>query len=184
MSRKELILIIVGIVVVVLAAFFIRQRGGSFPERGTGPGGTSAGLPGGMMDSPTHAPVPEGAVAPGVGASDLPEGVGAPRLVTEAAPSVPYSYRSFSISVENGKFVPDTIIVNEKDTVNLKITASDDEYDFFQPDYGLSAPLPEGVTKTVEFGALLTGKLTFYCQSCGGPDSGPVGYIVVVPIKQ
>jgi plastocyanin domain-containing protein len=89
----------------------------------------------------------------------------------------------FSIAVQNGAFTPNTIVLNQGDTVRMLLTARDRDYDFVQPDTGLSSNLPKGVEKIVEFSGMTAGKYTFYCASCGGPDKGPLGHIVVVPKK-
>lgn len=180
MNKREVLLIVVAIIVVAVVGLIFHKRqsiylpGSNESSKTVYPPGTSA----------TRAPLTEDIEVPEADATDLPENIAAPTLVAEAAPSVEYAYRSFDIAVENGVFVPDTIIVREKDTVHLNITASDKTYDFYQPDYGLATQLPAGQKKVVEFGGLLTGRLTFYCQSCGGPEQGPVGYVVVVPREE
>jgi heme/copper-type cytochrome/quinol oxidase subunit 2 len=90
------------------------------------------------------------------------------------------SYRSFNITVQNGAYSPDTVIVNQNDTVNLELTAVDAAYGFDQPDYGFNSAIPKGATKNIQFQALQSGNFLFYCASCGGPASGPVGHIIVV----
>lgn len=91
------------------------------------------------------------------------------------------NFRSFSLSVSSNEFSPSNVIAYIGDTVRLNITAKDKDYDFYQPDYGLSKQLPKGVAALVEFQVTAAGKYTFYCKSCGGPAKGPVGYVVVVP---
>ena len=86
----------------------------------------------------------------------------------------------FSVSVSGNKFSPDTIIVKVGDRARINFTAVDKDYDFTQPDYGFSVPLPKSQKKIVEFQASAEGKFTFYCKSCGGLSKGPVGYLVVV----
>ncbi len=179
MNRKEWALVAVGVIVIIVIVAVVRTRHSSTqPGSGSFTNGTNG------TGSQTRAEVPAGVVAPGQDAQNLPANVAAPKIVVSAAPSVPYSFRKFDIKVENGQFVPSEVIVNEKDTVNLQITAVDTNYDFYQPDYGLASALPKGQTKTIEFGGVSTGKFTFYCQACGGPAKGPVGYVTVVPLSQ
>ncbi len=115
--------------------------------------------------------------------STVPANVAAPQLVTQASPNSQSNFRSFSLTVSGNEFTPNTVIVNVGDTVHLNIMAMDKDYDFTQPDTGLSQPLPKGVSKVVEFQATVEGKYTFYCKSCGGPAKGPVGYVTAVPKK-
>jgi heme/copper-type cytochrome/quinol oxidase subunit 2 len=72
------------------------------------------------------------------------------------------------------------VIVNQNDTVNLELTAVDAAYGFDQPDYGWNTAIPKGKTQAIQFQALQPGDFIFYCASCGGPASGPVGHIIVV----
>jgi len=96
-------------------------------------------------------------------------------------PSGSVSYRSFNITIKNGAYSPNTVIVKQGDTVNLVLTAVGANYAFTQPDYGFNAQIPEGGTKVVQFEAVQSGEFTFYCGSCGGPSKGPVGHIIVTP---
>lgn len=175
-NRRNLIIAIVVVLLVAAVAIAYLVRGERPGSPGAGPGGT-----GGGANSSTSAPVPSDVTVPELGDSDLPENVARPSAVTEAAPGVSADFRAFAVSVENGKFVPDTVIVRQGDTANIRFTAADRDYDFRQPDYGLASPLRKGVAQTIEFAGVTTGKYTFFCESCGGPASGPVGYIIVVP---
>lgn len=149
-------------------------------------GGNSAtqigGQNGTLAQSATRGVVPSNIVVPDI-TSNVPANVAKPKIITEAAKDVSAKFRAFSLSVSGNKFTPDTVIVNAGDTVRLDITAVDKGYDFSQPDYGLSSPLPKGVSKAIEFQANAADKYTFYCKNCGGPTSGPVGYIIVIQNK-
>jgi len=124
--------------------------------------------------------VPSNVTVPNKGASSTPAGVAVPVVQGAGDPSGDVSYRSFNISIQNDAYTPNTVIVNQGDTVNLELTAVDAAYGFDQPDYGFNAAIPQGKTQTIQFQALQTGSFTFYCASCGGPSKGPVGHIVVV----
>ncbi|MDP3948548.1 MAG: cupredoxin domain-containing protein [bacterium] len=183
-NKKILIGGLVVLVVVVLSALYFGKNNGVKNQTGGGAaGGTAAlgGKAGEPVKSATRQEVGSGVVVPDASASStVPANVAKPAIVTQAAPGSTSKFRSFSLSVTGGKFVPETVIVNAGDTVHLDITASDKDYDFYQPDYGLSTALPKGVKKVVEFQATSQDKYTFYCQSCGGPSKGPVGYVTVV----
>lgn len=126
--------------------------------------------------SPTMAKAPDVEV-PNASATNLPKNVAKPETVI---PSGSAAIRIFEIKAAGNKFTPDTLIVNNRDTVKIKLTAVDKDYDFTQPDYGLLNYLAkQGQTRTIEFGTSASGKFTFYCETCGGPDKGPVGYLIV-----
>lgn len=133
------------------------------------------------QQSQTVSEVPSDTKIPELGATDVAAGVAVPTNVTAAAPGVDAKFRGFTVNIEGDKFSPETIIVKQGDTTSIKFTSVDKAYDFTQPDYGLFTSIPKGVTKLVEFGGVNPGKYTYYCKSCGGPEKGPVGYIVVVP---
>lgn len=184
-NKKIVIGVGIAVVVVILAyvAFFQKGSNVNTGNKGGATGGTAAvgGKAGEPVKSATRQEVGSGVVVPDASASStVPANVAKPAIVTQAAPGSTSKFRSFSISVTGGKFVPENVIVNAGDTVHINITATDKDYDFYQPDYGLSTPLPKGVQKVVEFQATSRDKYTFYCQSCGGPSKGPVGYVTVV----
>jgi heme/copper-type cytochrome/quinol oxidase subunit 2 len=183
MNKKEIIIIAVAIVVVAAGVGIYYWSGnrtennsGTVPTEGIG---SSAGIP----SSTTMQALPSGGaniVVPEQNASSVPAGVAAPMIVASGSPSGSTSYRSFDISVSGSAFSPNTMIVNKGDTVHINLTAVGGNYDFTQPDMGLSLSVSKGRTKVVQFDANMVGKLTFYCASCGGPAKGPMGYIEVV----
>lgn len=163
-DRKTLTIIAVAVLIVLVGWFAYRSSKEPAPE---GP-------------PQTRTEAPADTVVPDAGAADIPENVAVPEVVISAAPQAESKFRSFKIRVEGDKFVPDTVAVNVGDTVHIDLTAVDKTYDFVQPDYGVSGALPAGATKVLEFQATTEGKYTLYCAGCGGPEEGPVGYIVVV----
>ena len=128
--------------------------------------------------SATRAAVPSGVTVPDQGAT-APQGVAVPNLQGQASPSGGAQYRSFSIAIANNTYSPATIAVNAGDVVDLEMKAMDGNYGFTQPDYGFNVAIARGKTQKIQFSANMTGKFTFYCASCGGPEKGPVGYIIV-----
>jgi hypothetical protein len=38
----------------------------------------------------------------------------------------------------------------------------------------------QGETKILEFQANQEGSFTYYCSTCGGPEKGPMGNIIIV----
>lgn len=171
--------IALAVVLVIWLAWYFGKGGGIGVLTGGTKGGGGGGAAG-PAPSTTRAPVSSNVAVPGT-TSTVSGDVAKPSVVAEAAPGSTAKIRIFAISVSGGRFTPDTVIVNVNDRVHLNITAVDKDYDFYQPDYGLFTVLPKGVSKAVEFQASAADKYTFYCKSCGGPKSGPVGYVVVVP---
>ena len=171
------------IVLIVVIALVGQKAGTNAP--GSMPGNNAAG--GGSAQtstqpvSQTRSAAPTGVVVPNAGAQNAPAGVAVPQSQSPAAPGATAQYRSYNITVDGNAFTPSTIAFNQVDTVNLKITAQGGNYDFTQSDFGLSAVLSDGKSKTVQFQASASGKFEFYCASCGGPSKGPVGYLIVAP---
>lgn len=132
-----------------------------------------------LPDSPTHTAAPADVSAPNEGGANISANTAVPYVQAPASPGNTASFRSFSLKIDNNAYTPNTIIVNQGDTVNLVIAAVDGNYGFTQPDYGLSSTIAKGKTQTIQFQALESGKFTFYCATCGGPAKGPVGYLIV-----
>lgn len=180
MSRKVLITVAVGVVVLLVVLVWA-----SLKKSETGFNYNPTNLPGKTPEEPpgpvTREVAPTNVVVPGREAKNVPKDVAVPSVVSPGSPSGDTSYRSFSINISGNQFLPSTVIVKKGDTINLNFTATDHDYDFTQPDFGLKALLPKGSNKRVQFGATVTGKFTFYCSSCGGPSQGPVGYVIITP---
>ncbi|RJP43608.1 hypothetical protein C4587_02935 [Candidatus Parcubacteria bacterium] len=174
MERKTITIIVVVLIVVFAVGVSVFTKR---PQEG--PPAESGGESGPVSE--TRAPAPENVTVPEKDSSNVPENVAVPGIVAPSAPTSDSSFRSFDIKVEGDKFVPDTVIVKKGDAIRLSITAVDGDYDFSQPDYGVKTSLPRGKAKLVGFSATAEGKYTFFCESCGGPEKGPIGYIVVVP---
>jgi len=87
--------------------------------------------------------------------------------------------RTFEVTISDNKFSPNTIIVYQGDRPRVNFTALDGDYYIRQPDYGLKQTISKGETGLMSFRAEAPGKFTFYCESCGGPEKGPIGYIII-----
>jgi len=173
LDQKKTITIIVAVVVIALfigASFFIKRSPSPIPQAGT---------PAADEGPKTRSAPPQNVVVPEKNSANVPENVAKPQIVNPSSPTSQANFRSFDLGVDGDKFVPDTVIVRAGDTIRLNITAVDKNYDFTQPDFGFSAPLLKGQEKVIAFGATAAGKFTFFCKSCGGPDKGPVGYIII-----
>lgn len=180
-SRLVIIAEITGLVLVLVAVGFIisrviANRGGSTTD--TTSQNNTQGV--GGTNSETLGNVPAGTHVPESGETASGD-VAVPVTVIEAAPGVQAKSRSYTVAVSGNKFTPSTVVVRLGDTTSIRFTAEDGDYDFTQPDLGLSAKLLKGKEQLIQVTPSNPGKFMFFCASCGGPDKGPVGYLVVVP---
>lgn len=128
--------------------------------------------------SKTREVVPVGTVVPDTSSANLPPEVVVPQTVRLSGGSSSPNLRSFVVTVENNALSQNTITAYVGDILTLTFQSKDKEYDFVQPDYGLTWRVPANDSKTFQFQATATGKFIFYCPSCGGPEKGPTGYII------
>jgi heme/copper-type cytochrome/quinol oxidase subunit 2 len=178
MSNKKLIIIAVAVVVVLTGVLvFVKRAPQSGTTTSTGGGNVSGAVPSGPK---TREAAPANVVVPSEESKDVPQNVALPEVVS-GNPNQNSSFRSFDIKADGNKFTPDTVIVRQEDTININVTAVDKDYDFFQPDYGIKVQIPKGATNKVQFQGTASGKFLFYCVSCGGPDKGPTGYVIIAP---
>ena len=179
MTKSKIAAVVVAVSVVSgLAIYLARRPNRSSPgtSNGTAQGQGAAQAPPftTRSDSTGNVPVPDkGAQAAA--------NVAVPTNVAPANPQNSASWRAFDINVEGAQFKPNTIAVYVGDVVHVTFHAVDQSYDFTQPDYGFKVSLPKGQATLVELEATAPGKFSFYCASCGGPQKGPVGYLVVEP---
>lgn len=186
MTKKSIAVIVAAVVIFIGILVWASLKG----TPGTGSLGGDGGTP--QDTGPvTRENLPRNVVivVPDTQSTNVPEGVAVPDTVAPAggAQRGDSKFRSFDIKISGTKFDPDTVIVTIGDTVRISATAVGGDYDLSQPDYGFRIPqksaeiLKSGETQSVQFDATAEGKFMFYCQSCGGPDKGPVGYLVVAP---
>jgi plastocyanin domain-containing protein len=173
MGRRNIFVILVLLVVLGLVIWIIlaQKNGGNY--FGFNGGGTE-------QKPQTYQPISGPVTVVNKGQS-APENIAVPVNQTPAGNNTSAQFRGFNINVDGTSFTPNTVIVKVGDTVHLSITALGGSYDFTQPDYGIKKQLPVGQSTPVEFQATAAGKFTFYCTSCGGPSTGPVGYVTVSP---
>ncbi|MEK7508079.1 MAG: cupredoxin domain-containing protein [Patescibacteria group bacterium] len=179
---------IIWAVVVVFGVVLIISVGGLIRKQNSSPSVTPQGQTSGKLSEQIQGPVtreapPKDIVVPDTDSQNLQQNIAKPEVVSRASQTNNSSYRSFDIKIERDAFMPDTIIVYEGDTTNINVTAVDKDYDFTQPDYGFKVLIKKGETKKIQFGATAAGRFLFYCDSCGGPDKGPRGYVVIASKK-
>lgn len=133
-----------------------------------------------------RAEVPVNTVVPGVD-TQLTEAqkkeIALPVVVVPAAPGSTSKFRNFKISAENDVFTPTKVIANVGDTVHIDFTAVDKDYDIEFPSYNMRGAAIQGQTRIIEFKARKEGNFSYYCPSCGGPETGPMGQIIIVAVE-
>jgi heme/copper-type cytochrome/quinol oxidase subunit 2 len=166
------------VIIVILAATHFSQLQGTFsspPSSSVSPVANEQ-----APSSKTHLDIPANVTVPDTN-STVDATVAKPESVAIAAPDTTSKFRTFAIAIRSNVFTPSTVIVNVNDIAHINFTAVDNVYDITQPDYGFKLIIPKGQTKLLEAQYTAPGKYVFYCAACGGPDKGPVGYVIVVP---
>ena len=88
--------------------------------------------------------------------------------------------KEFKMTAKKWEFVPDTITVNEGDTVKLEIESIDVTHGFGLSAFGINENLKSGETVEVEFVADKKGEFTFICSVfCGSGHGAMKGTLVV-----
>ena len=80
------------------------------------------------------------------------------------------------------EFAPGRIVVNEGDTVQITLTASDVVHGFYLDGYEIQQRVEPGISEHVEFVASKRGKFRYRCSvSCGTMHPFMIGEMVVRP---
>ena len=88
--------------------------------------------------------------------------------------------KEFDIVARQWNFNPDTITVNEGDTVILNINSIDVNHGFAIKEFGVSESLNPGNTVRVEFIADRKGSFSFFCNvQCGSGHTRMRGTLIV-----
>ncbi len=90
-------------------------------------------------------------------------------------------FRIFDMQVNKDGYSPDSFTVNLGDTVQIKMTSVDGDYDFSMPWSGLYQFAKRGENKTITFGATSAGTFVFECRDHCPPDKVLKGTIIVLP---
>lgn len=175
-SKKNFIFISVGILILLLIVI-ISYKNSQSPKIEKTPDGLFV----------TREEVKGNYSVPEIDSENVPATVAKPFRVL---PTIPREgakkTRIFNLIIENDEFKPKTIIINDWDEMAVYIKAIDKDYDFIQPNLNISRKIPKGETVLVKnsFGQEGGIRLYFYCPSCGGPEKGPIGEIIIVPKKE
>lgn len=88
--------------------------------------------------------------------------------------------KEFSIIAKNWEFQPETITVNEGDTVRLSVESVDVTHGISIPEFGINENLEPGKTTTIEFIADKKGNFPFFCSVyCGSGHGNMRGSLIV-----
>lgn len=173
----EVTVLVAVLVAGLLVGWYLARRA---PSTGTIPVGPGAGS--GTVTSTTRGEVPSDIKVPNPG--DTASGdVAIPTAVVDAAPGVDSKRRSFDVAFNGSNFAPSQVIVYAGDTTSIKFTTSGGTCEFSQPDMGLASTFTTERDQLIEItpDASMSGKYAFFCKNLGGPESGPVGYLLVAP---
>lgn len=158
MEKRAQVGIVIGVVIialVLLGGFFLFNSGSNSPSSNGG---------GIVVDSSKDSQVVEET-------ND--------ETTTDQTPTSPET-KEFNVIAKQWTFLPNTITVNEGDTVILNIESIDVSHGFALPTFGVSEFLSPGNTVKVEFIADKAGTFSFFCNvSCGVGHSGMRGTLVV-----
>lgn len=174
--HQKIIAGVVAFVVFLAAVAFALWKRSESSSGADGAGATK----GGILEE-TFEPLTGKVVVPEKNQTGLSNNVAVPSVVKESAPDSATHDREFAIIISGNTFIPDTVIVREGDVARITFTAQDKIYDIVQPDQGLRIVLRAGETKLMASQFNRAGKYRFYCETCGGPKDGPVGYLIVAP---
>ncbi len=99
-------------------------------------------------------------------------------------PNLSTRSRLYAMSASASGFSPNSITVNEYDTVRINFTAADGDYDFSIPYLGVNfSTVPKGMTKLLMFNASGAGVFGFECNTAC-PQSGKIkGTLTIIPYK-
>ncbi len=90
--------------------------------------------------------------------------------------------RHLTLNAVQFEFAPGRIEVNQGDTIDIDITASDVVHGFYLDGYGIDERLEPGITTHITFVADQAGKFRYRCSvSCGSLHPFMIGELVVGP---
>lgn len=112
--------------------------------------------------------------------TSTPEAAGPSVTPTSSTPTPTAAVKTFNISAKNYSFSPNSVTVNQGDTVKIILKNTGGTHDLvideFNVDTGL---LEDGESKTVQFVANKKGSFEFYCSFSDHRAMGMVGTIKV-----
>ncbi|MEX1014310.1 MAG: cupredoxin domain-containing protein [Candidatus Paceibacterota bacterium] len=100
-----------------------------------------------------------------------------------AARNIEAQIRTFNVIVSSSGYSLEEIVVNQGDTVDIRLTSPEGNYDIEIPDYGLYQNIPQGESRILNFQTTNPGEFIFQCRdNC--PDGNKInGRLIVKPIE-
>ncbi|MFN7990584.1 MAG: cupredoxin domain-containing protein [Candidatus Micrarchaeia archaeon] len=87
-----------------------------------------------------------------------------------------------NVTAKQWEFVPNTITVDQGDTVKLTVSSADVAHGFALPEYGINERIEPGKPVVITFVADKSGEFGFRCSvMCGEGHRGQTGKLVVRP---
>lgn len=175
-KKTTIIGVVIGIAILAVLVWLVGGFSPKTPGIGDGEGGQSTdvfrpdnikALP--TVEGGTRETIEQKIETPGVGAEVKNPDIAVPISAVQTGPS---SLRNFNLSVQDNKYIPSTIVVNEGDVIDISLTAVDADYDFFLPDFGIYKKVNKGETGKLQFQAYPFGKYVFYCKNCAKEVKG------------
>lgn len=172
MSRKQVItLAAVGVGIALLIVWGLLARQGAIP-----------GLPGAgekeEAATSTPSPLDETGYMSEVPADAV---ITPPAIEAPVSPGSAASAKIFSVSISRNSYEPSTITVNRGDNVDLRLTATDGDYDWSLPAVGYYQAMKRGEMKRVVFDAALAGTFRFECRDFCPAGKTISGQLIVLP---
>ncbi len=178
MTRKQII--ILG----ALVFFFILVAGIGFLRKNNNPANSFSGSP--TAPASVQKLFPRNATGTAAAYSnEVPVGA----LPTKPASEVPAAANTqaqlgiFDMTVGASGYSPATLTVRQGNLVQIKLTATDGNYDFSLPYLGIYASVNKGETKNISFGATTSGSYIFECRDFCPSGSKIQGALIVLPNK-
>lgn len=164
------------LIVGLLIGWYVARRS---PSTGTIPTGTQNQ---GQGTSSTHSELDGDIRVPEAGET-VSGDVAVPLAVVDAAPGVDAKRRTFEVTLDGSSFSPAQVIVYAGDTTSIRFKTTAGTCAFSQPDLGLSSNFTTDKEQLIEItpDRSMSGKFAFFCTNLGGPEGGPIGYLVVAP---
>lgn len=101
------------------------------------------------------------------------------RLATSTAPTTtPPQVRVIDMRATPYSFTPNTITVNSGDTLELRITSTEDSHNFSIAEFGINEVLPTGL-RVIRLTPMSKGSFAYFCNTADHQQRGMAGTLIV-----
>lgn len=174
MSRKQVVILAaLGGFVALVAVFGVLSKGGSLftapSPSATEENGEMPGEAPGEEERAYTADVPEDATPT------------TPDVSAPAAPGSSASLGIFDMTVSRSGFEPSVLTVKFGNLVQIRLRATDGDYDFSMPWSGLYSVVRAGETRQISFQTTNTGTYLFECRDLCPSGKTISGQLIVLP---